>query len=53
LLRKVKPILIVKEFALATRFQDVLARDELFQVTYGEEMRVITGGKCPSRKCHL
>jgi cytochrome P450 len=47
LLRKVKPILIVKEFALVTRFEDVqevLARDEVFQVTYGEKMRVITGG---------
>jgi cytochrome P450 len=47
LLRKVKPILIVKDFALVTRFEDVqevLARDEVFQVTYGEKMRVITGG---------
>jgi cytochrome P450 len=47
LLRKVKPILIVKEFALVTLFEDVqevLARDEVFQVTYGEKMRVITGG---------
>jgi hypothetical protein len=48
LLRKVRPILIVKEFALVTRFEDVqevLARDDVFQVTYGEKMRVITGGK--------
>jgi cytochrome P450 len=47
LLRKVKPILIVKEFALVTRFddvQEVLARDDVFQVTYGEKMRVVTGG---------
>jgi cytochrome P450 len=47
LLRKVKPILIVKEFALVTRFEDVqevLTRDQVFQVTYGEKMRVITGG---------
>lgn len=47
LLRKVKPILIVKEFALVTRFadvQEVLARDDVFQVTYSEKMRVITGG---------
>ncbi|MGI9070597.1 MAG: cytochrome P450 [Bryobacteraceae bacterium] len=47
LLRKVKPILIVKEFALVTRFEDVqevLARDDVFQVTYDEKMRVITGG---------
>src|SRR5260370_1883858 len=47
LLRKVKPILIVQQFALVTRFEDVqevLARDDVFQVTYGEKMRVITGG---------
>jgi cytochrome P450 len=47
LLRKVKPILIVKDTALVTRFddvQEVLARDEVFQVTYGEKMRIVTGG---------
>jgi cytochrome P450 len=47
LLRKVKPILIVKQFALITLFEDVqevLARDDVFQVTYGEKMRVVTGG---------
>jgi hypothetical protein len=45
LLWKLKPILIVKEFALVTYFQEVLARDDVIQVTYGEKMRVITGGK--------
>jgi cytochrome P450 len=47
ILRKIKPILIVKEFALVTRFEDVqevLARDDAFQVTYGEKMRIVTGG---------
>ena len=46
-LRRIKPVLIVKNFALVTRFydvQDVLARDDVFQVTYGEKMRVVTGG---------
>lgn len=47
LLRRLKPILVVKNFALVTRFDDVeevLARDDIFQVTYGEKMRVVTGG---------
>ena len=47
-LRRVKPILIVKNVALVTRFEDVqevLARDDVFHVTYGEKMRVITGGQ--------
>jgi len=47
-LRKVKPILIVKNVALVTRFEDVqevLARDDIYQVTYGPKMRVITGGQ--------
>jgi cytochrome P450 len=47
-LRRVKPILIVKNVALITRFEDVqevLARDDVFHVTYGEKMRVITGGE--------
>jgi len=46
-LRRVKPILLVKNFALVTRFddvQEVLSRDDIFQVTYGPKMRVITGG---------
>src|SRR5689334_8166618 len=48
ILRRVKPILIVKNFALVTRFEDVqevLMRDEIFQVTYGEKMRIVTGGR--------
>lgn len=47
ILRRVKPILILKNFALVTRFEDVqevLARDQVFQVTYGEKMRAVTGG---------
>jgi len=47
LLRRVKPILIVKGTAIVTRFEDVqevLERDNVFQVTYGEKMRVVTGG---------
>jgi cytochrome P450 len=47
-LRRVKPILLVKNIALVTRFEDVqevLARDDIFQVTYGPKMRVITGGQ--------
>jgi cytochrome P450 len=47
ILRRVKPVLIVKNIALVTRFddvQDVLVRDDVFQVTYGEKMRVVTGG---------
>lgn len=47
-LRRVKPILMVKNVALVTRFEDVqevLARDDVFQVTYGTKMRVITGGQ--------
>src|SRR3954447_22964797 len=46
-LRRIKPILIVKGTALVTRFEDVqevLSRDDVFQVTYGEKMRVVTGG---------
>ena len=47
-LRHVKPILTVKNVVLVTRFEDVqevLAREDIYQVTYGEKMRVITGGQ--------
>lgn len=47
-LRKIKPILLVKNVALVTRFEDVqevLSRDDIFQVTYGPKMRIITGGE--------
>lgn len=46
-LRRVKPILIVKNTALVTRFEDVqevLARDDVFQVTYQQKMEVIGDG---------
>jgi cytochrome P450 len=48
ILRRIKPILLIKNYALVTRFEDVqevLARDEVFLVTYGEKMRVVTGGE--------
>src|SRR5260370_20341816 len=48
ILRRIKPILLIKNYALVTRFEDVqevLARDQVFQVTYGEKMRVVTGGR--------
>ena len=47
ILREIKPVLVVKNFALVTRFadvQEVLARDDVFQVTYGEKMKAVTGG---------
>src|SRR5271155_491746 len=47
LLRMLKPILLVKNYAIVTRFddvQEVLSRDDIFQVTYGEKMEVTTGG---------
>lgn len=48
ILRKIRPILIVKNVAVVTRFddvQEVLSRDDVFQVTYGEKMEVVTGGR--------
>jgi cytochrome P450 len=48
ILRRIKPILVIKNYALVTRFEDVqevLARDDVFLVTYGEKMRVVTGGE--------
>ena len=45
-LRRIQPVLIVKGVALITRFadvQDVLTRDDVFSVTYGPKMRVVTG----------
>jgi len=47
ILRMIKPILLVKDYAIVTRFddvQEVLSRDNVFQVTYGEKMEVTTGG---------
>lgn len=46
-LRWVKPILSVKAFTLVTRYQDVqevLSRDDAFNVTYAEKMHAITNG---------
>lgn len=46
-LRDVKPILIFKNTALVTRFEDVqevLSRDDVFQVTYQEKMKIVGGG---------
>jgi cytochrome P450 len=48
ILRRIKPILLIKNYALVTRFEDVqevLARDEVFQVTYAEKMEIVTGGQ--------
>lgn len=48
ILRNIKPVLVVKNFALVTRFndvQEVLARDDVFQVTYGQKMEAVTGGQ--------
>jgi cytochrome P450 len=47
ILRRVKPILMVKDVAVVTRFddvQEVLSRDDVFQVTYGTKMEIVTGG---------
>jgi cytochrome P450 len=46
-LRRVKPIFLHKNTALVSRFEDVqevLSRDDVFQVTYKEKMEVIGGG---------
>jgi cytochrome P450 len=46
-LRRVKPIFLHKNTALVTRFEDVqevLSRDDVFQVTYQEKMEVIGNG---------
>jgi len=48
ILRRIQPILVVKSFALVTRFEDVqevLARDDVFDVPYAERMKVITDGE--------
>jgi hypothetical protein len=53
-LRRVKPILIVKNVALVTRIEDVqevLARDDIFQVTYGPKMRVIRRSPVGASRC--
>ena len=46
-LRRLLPILVYDKFCFVTRFddvQEVLARDDIFLVTYGDEMHEITAG---------
>ena len=46
-LRRLLPILVYDKFCFVTRFddvQEVLARDDIFLVTYGDKMREITAG---------
>jgi cytochrome P450 len=46
-LRRLKPVLILRNTALVTRFEDVqevLSRDNVFQVTYKEKMEVLGDG---------
>lgn len=48
ILRRLQPILVHDRFALVTRFEDVqevLARDDVFDVPYAEKMRLITDGE--------
>jgi cytochrome P450 len=48
LLRKLQPILVVRNLALVTRYedvQDVFARDDVFDVPYAEKMELITNGE--------
>lgn len=48
LLRAFKPILLKDQFALVTRYddvQDVMLRDEFFNVTYQARMENVTGGQ--------
>jgi cytochrome P450 len=48
LLRLFKPILLVKNYAIVSRFEDVqevLSRDDVFRVTYGPNMEIVAGGK--------
>ena len=46
-LRRIAPILILKNTAVVTRFddvQEVLSRDDVFQVTYKDKMEIVAGG---------
>src|SRR5580693_8870542 len=48
ILRRIKPILLFENYALVTRFEDVqevLARDDVFLVIYGQKMMQVTGGE--------
>ena len=45
--RRLKPVMLMKDFALVllhADVQDVLLRDDVFDVTYGPKMRIVTGG---------
>ncbi len=47
-LRCLKPILVIKNFAVVTRFddvQEVMARDDVFHVTYQAKMEKVTTGE--------
>jgi cytochrome P450 len=47
ILRRIRPVLLVKNFALVTLHadvQDVLVQDQVFGVPYGPKMRVVTNG---------
>jgi cytochrome P450 len=46
-LRRIAPILVLKNTAVVTRFddvQEVLSRDDVFQVTYKDKMEIVAGG---------
>jgi cytochrome P450 len=46
-LREIKPVLLVHNTAVVTRcndVQEVLSRDDVFQVTYKDKMEVVAGG---------
>jgi cytochrome P450 len=48
ILRRLQPILVQKDQVLVTRFRDVqevLARDDVFDVPYADKMRLITDGQ--------
>ena len=47
ILRRLQPVLLVRNYALVTLYadvQDVLSRDQIFGVPYGPKMRVVTDG---------
>jgi cytochrome P450 len=48
LLRRLQPILVTRKLAVVTRFEDVqevLSRDDVFDVPYAEKMGLITNGQ--------
>jgi cytochrome P450 len=47
ILRRLQPLLVIRNYAIVTLFndvQEVLLRDDVFGVNYGPKMRVVTGG---------